>query len=176
MKRAMMFFCTTVVFATLGYGGDTMLTKGTEAPSFKLATAEGKPVKLDDFRDKKFVVLVFYPGDETPVCTQQLCELRDDYSSFEKCDAVVFGINPGSAKSHTKFSDKHQFQFPLLVDPKGSVAALYGAKGAIMNKRMVYIVDKSGKVIFAERGKPPVADILAAIPCGSEDRQVVPEE
>ena len=172
MNRGINFLCTAMLFlsTSLVYGGDTMLAKGTEAPLFELKTAEGKLVKLEKFRGLKYVVLVFYPGDETPVCTKQLCELRDDYSSFEKCDAVVFGMNPGSAKSHTKFSEKHQFQFPLLVDEKGAVAARYGAKGTLMNKRTVYVVDKEGKIVFAERGKPPVADILAAIPCDSDNR------
>jgi len=173
MKRSGILFCIAALFAVLAYGGDAMLEIGASAPEFKLKTAEGTVVTLGEFKDKKFVVLVFYPGDETPGCTKQLCELRDDYSSFEKCGAAVFGVNPGSEESHTRFIQKHGFQFTLLVDEKSAVAAKYGAKGAIMNKRTVYVVDKKGKIVFAERGKPAVADILAAIPCSGTDK---PEE
>jgi thioredoxin-dependent peroxiredoxin len=170
MKRSGILFCIAALSAVFAYGGDAMLEIGASAPEFKLKTAEGTVVTLGEFKEKKFVVLVFYPGDETPVCTKQLCELRDDYSSFKSCDAVIFGVNPGSEKSHTKFIKKNGFQFPLLVDVKSAVAAQYGAKGAIMNKRTVYVVGKDGKIIFAERGKPPVADILAAIPCNGADK------
>ncbi len=173
MRRSGILFCIAALFAVFAYGGGTMLEIGAGAPEFKLKTAEGTVVTLGEFKEKKFVVLVFYPGDETPVCTKQLCELRDDYSLFEQCDAVVFGVNPGSEKSHTKFIEKHGFQFPLLVDVKSAVAEQYGAKGAFMNKRTVYVVDKEGKIIFAERGKPAVAVILEAIPCSGADK---PEE
>jgi thioredoxin-dependent peroxiredoxin len=169
---------TTILFLLilLSYGGDKMLKIGTEAPQFELKAADGTVFKLSDYTKKKFVVLIFYPGDETPVCTQQLCEIRDDYSSFQKRNAVVFGINPGSDKSHTKFSEKHSFQFPLLIDEKKAVAKLYAAKGAVMNKRTVYVVDKEGNILFAKRGKPPVADILAAIPTDSHTKENKPVE
>ena len=163
--KHLLYLCYSVMIAAVTcFGGDSMLVKGATAPQFELKTADGVAVKLSDFRDKKFVVLIFYPGDETPVCTRQLCEIRDDYSSFEKRGAVVFGVNPGSDKSHNKFSRKNGFQFPLLVDVKSSVAERYLAKGAVMNKRTVYVVGKDGTIVFARRGKPPVAEILAAIP------------
>jgi peroxiredoxin Q/BCP len=169
--KDLLFACSAVVlFAVVCYGGDTMLVKGDNAPLFELKSAEGTLVKLADFKGKKFVVLIFYPGDETPRCTKQLCEIRDDYTSFEKQGAVVFGVNPASEKSHAKFIKKNNFQFPLLVDEKGAVAALYGARGAMLNKRTVYVIGKNGKIIFAERGKPPVADILAAIPNGGVEK------
>jgi peroxiredoxin Q/BCP len=160
--------------AAMSFGGDTMLVKGAEAPPFELKSGEGAVVKLSDYRGKSYVVLVFYPGDETPVCTKQLCEIRDDYTSFEKRGAVVFGINPASDASHKKFAGKHKFQFPLLIDDKNAVAAAYGAKGAIMNKRTVYVIDKAGKVLYARRGKPPVAEILAAIPGQQSDSAAAP--
>lgn len=146
------------------FGGDTMLTVGTSAPPFELKSTDGTVYKLGDYLEKRFVVLIFYPGDETPGCTKQLCEIRDDYASFEKRGAVVFGVNPASGASHEKFTDKHKFQFQLLIDEKSAVAAAYGAKAPVMNKRTVYVIDRAGKVIFAQRGKPPVAEILAAIP------------
>jgi peroxiredoxin Q/BCP len=156
-----LLICTLVAFS---FGGDTMLKIGDNAPEFSLLTQDNQKVGLSDFKGKNYVVLVFYPGDETPVCTKQLCEIRDDYSAFEKRDAVVLGINPGTEKSHKKFADKHQFQFPLLIDNKSVIADLYKAKGLVMNSRTVYVVNKEGKISFAQRGKPPVSEILASIP------------
>jgi thioredoxin-dependent peroxiredoxin len=164
MMKTASAFLAVVCCAVFCVGGDSMLTVGTVAPAFELKDAGGTLYKLADFSNRKFVVLIFYPGDETPVCTKQLCEIRDDYTSFEKRDAVVFGVNPASGASHNKFAEKNKLQFPLLIDEKNSVAASYGTKAAIMNKRTVYVIDKAGKVIFAQRGKPSVAEILAAIP------------
>lgn len=166
MKTNMAGVALLLLFAIVADGRSEMLEKGTVAPLFELATAEGKVVKLEEYRDAKYVVLVFYPGDMTPGCTKQLCEIRDDYSGFEQCDAVVFGVNGGSEESHTKFSEKYGFQFPLLLDKQNAIAELYGARGAIMNKRTVYVIDKSGEVLFARRGKPTPKEILAAVPCG----------
>lgn len=142
----------------------TMLAVGTNAPDFTLATHTGDTVQLADFSQKNYVVLIFYPGDATPGCTKQLCEIRDDYSQFTRRGAVVFGVNPASGKSHTSFADKHRFQFPLLIDNKSTVAGKYGAKGTLMTKRTVYVISPEGKIIFAQRGKPPVKDIIAVIP------------
>jgi len=152
------------VLVMTSFGGDLMLKIGSDAPLFSLLSHDSTQVQLVDFKGKSNVVLIFYPGDETPVCTKQLCEIRDDYSSFEGKNAVVFGINPGSQKSHQKFIQKHSFQFPLLIDTKGEVAKAYEAKGSLMNKRTVYVISKEGKIVYAKRGKPPVSEILAAIP------------
>lgn len=151
--------------ATICLGGsDNMLDTGTEAPDFALFAQDGSKVSLSEYKGKNSVVLIFYPGDQTPVCTKQLCEIRDDYSQFQKKGAVVFGINPGSEKSHQKFAIKNNFQFQLLIDEKGSVAEKYKAKGKLMNQRTVYVIDIDGKVIYAKRGKPPVSEILESLP------------
>ena len=149
---------------TFGKGEDSMLAVGAAAPEFSLRSHTGQQVELSSLRKTSYVVLIFYPGDETPVCTQQLCEIRDDYSRFKTKGAAVLGINPGSKKSHEKFATKHGFQYPLLIDEKGDVAAAYGAKGLLGPKRTVYVIDKEGRIIFAQRGKPPVSEILAALP------------
>lgn len=162
MKTIAVLFIFVICCFTHSTGGDDMLAKGTAAPLFELKDSNGKLFRLVDYRDNKSVVLVFYPGDATPVCTKQLCEIRDDYSSFERQGAVAFGINPASAESHGKFSAKHDFGFPLLIDERGAVAAAYGAKGPVSNKRTVYVIDKAGRIAFARRGTPSVADILAA--------------
>jgi peroxiredoxin Q/BCP len=155
-----LLFLSTATFSF----GDDMLSIGSPAPEFSLPGHDNDTVSLSSFKGKNYVVLIFYPGDETPVCTQQLCEIRNDYSQFEQRGAVVFGVNPASEKSHQKFVQKHSFQFKLLIDSKGAVAKLYSAKGALMNQRTVYVIDKEGKIVFAKRGKPPVSEILSSIP------------
>jgi peroxiredoxin Q/BCP len=164
MNRTITALLTLFCCAVFCAGGDTMLVVGTVAPLFELKSADGTLYRLADYAGKSYVVLIFYPGDETPVCTKQLCEIRDEYAAFGSRNAVVFGVNPAAAASHQKFSGKHGLQFPLLIDEKNTVAAAYGTKAPVMNKRTVYVIDKEGKVIFAQRGKPPVSEILSSIP------------
>src|SRR5665811_2074116 len=84
--------CTSLLFAK----GDTMmLEKGVVAPDFSLVSSDGDTVRLGDFKGKNYVVLIFYPGDETPGCTKQLCAVRDDYAGFKAKNLKVFGVNPG---------------------------------------------------------------------------------
>lgn len=169
MRLLLVALSFLVVTTFCSYGGNDMLKVGSEAPQFVLAAENGDTVRLADFREKNPVVLIFYPGDETPGCTKQLCAVRDDYSRFEKRGVKVFGVNPGSGKSHEKFIQKHNFQFQLLVDEKKTVTEAYGAKGALMTKRTVYAVDKAGKIIFARRGMPSVKEILASIPAAEKE-------
>ena len=153
--------CTaSLLFAT----EDSMLLKpGSIAPDFTLASSKGDSVTLSHFAGQHAVVLIFYPGDQTPGCTAQLCAIRDDYAQFEAKNAKVFGINPGSLASHRKFIEKQRYQFPLLVDEKKLVAKQYGCDG-LMVKRTVYVIDAAGKIIFAKRGRPANEEILKAIP------------
>ena len=109
----------------------------------------------------KNVVLVFYPADETTLCTKQLCEFRDHWALAQSKDAVVLGINPAKEAKHARFCAKHGFPFPLLADPGQRVGALYRAKGFIV-KRTVYLVGKSGKIRYARRGKPGPEEVLGA--------------
>lgn len=149
----------------------TMLKTGTKAPEFKLKDENGNTVQLKDFKGKKNVVLIFYPGDDTPGCKKQLCAVRDDYSKFDKEDVVVFGINPQGAKSHKKFIEKYNFPFPLLVDKDKKVVKKYGAKGTLFTKRTVYGIDKEGKIVFAKRGMPENEEILKALRKDHEERE-----
>ena len=135
---------------------------GEKAPGFTLLGSGGKSYSLSDYAGKP-VVLVFYPGDQTPGCTRQLCAIRDDYSQFEAHDAVVFGINPQDQKSHKSFALKQHYQFPLLVDKQGQTVKAYGCKGPIMTTRTVYVIDKSGKIVLAQRGMPGTSELLKAI-------------
>ncbi|HMD67661.1 MAG TPA: redoxin domain-containing protein, partial [Chitinivibrionales bacterium] len=94
-----------VVFAagTTANVGAAMLDIGKTAPDFTLVSDKGDTVRLSDFRGNNYVVLIFYPGDQTPGCTKQLCAIRDDYAEFGKKGAVVFGVNPADAESHAQF-------------------------------------------------------------------------
>ncbi len=142
--------------------GPSPVEVGTEAPLFVVKDQEGTTVTLKDFRGKKNVVLVFYPGDQTPGCTKQLCAIRDDFEDFKAADTVVYGVNPADAQSHKAFIEKQKYPFPLLVDEKSEVAKAYNTKGLLFTKRTVYGIDKEGKIVFAQRGMPANADILAA--------------
>jgi len=98
------------------------------------------------------VVLVFYPGDDTPVCTKQLNSYNDDLAQFEALDAQVLGISAQGLESHEKFSGKHGFKFPLLADTDKKVAGLYGTLGPIgFPRRSVFIIDGTGVVRYAHR-------------------------
>ncbi len=154
--------CIILVMNALTCGEDNMLPIGSAAPDFSLVSDKGDSVHLADFQGKKNVVLIFYPGDQTPGCTKQLCAIRDDYSQFEKKNTVVFGVNPANRESHKRFVEKQGYQFPLLVDEGRKVATLYGAKGLIV-KRTVVVIDTKGKIAYYKQGMPPNSEILAAI-------------
>ncbi len=141
------------------------LPVGSAAPPFLLPDEDGNVFALNLNRNK-VVMLVFYPADDTPVCTQQLCALRDDLSRLKEHNVFPVGINPGNAQSHKKFKTKHGYQFPLLVDASKRVAKLYHCAGPIV-KRTVYVVGRDGKIKFAKRGNPGVDEILAAVPAES---------
>ena len=124
---------------------------GDKAPAFALASTGGGTVSLDDFAGKP-VVLVFYPGDDTPVCTKQLNSYNNDVDQFESLDAQVLGISAQSVESHERFAGKHGFKFPLLADPDKAVAGLYGTLGPLgFPRRSVFIVDGAGIVRYAHR-------------------------
>lgn len=138
------------------------LPVGSDAPPFILPDENGDVFILNQQRHH-YVVIIFYPGDDTSICTQQLCELRDNWERVQARDAVVVGINPADAASHGAFRKKHSYPFPLLVDSGKRVARMYNA-GGLAVRRTVYVVGKDGKILFARCGKPSVDEILAAIP------------
>ena len=128
---------------------------GDTAPPFTLpGTPPGGGVKdysLADFAGKP-VVLAFYPGDDTSVCTKQLNDYNDGLESFNELDAQVLGISPQDLDSHERFSSKYGFRFPLLADTDKAVARLYGTLGPIgFPRRSVFIVDGGGTVRYAHR-------------------------
>jgi len=140
------------------------LKVGDKAPEFALLNSMGDTVRLSDYAGKNYVVLIFYPGDETPGCTKQLCAVRDDFADFEAKQVKVFGINPADTASHRKFAEHHGFPFPLLVDPHHETAKAYGCEGLLFVKRTVFVIDPSGVIVYLKQGMPPDAEILQAIP------------
>jgi thioredoxin-dependent peroxiredoxin len=136
------------------------LPVGTAAPDFTLPDQSGQPVALGSLLGKN-VVLIFYPGDETPVCRKQLCEFRDSWTAVSGKNTVVFGINPQDAKSHTNFQQNQKLPFPLLVDKGQKVGALYLTSGLFV-RRTVYLIGPDGKIRFSRRGKPVPSEVLAS--------------
>jgi peroxiredoxin Q/BCP len=131
-----------------------MLREGTTAPEFTLAADGGAEVTLSDYRGEQ-VVLYFYPKDDTPGCTTEACNFRDDYSEILAAGAVVLGVSPDSVQSHDKFKNKFELPFPLLSDPDHEIAELYGAWGEkkMFGKtymgiiRSTFVIDRQGKIV-----------------------------
>jgi peroxiredoxin Q/BCP len=134
------------------------LPVGSAAPDFTANDEHGRPVTLSRLRGHN-VVLVFYPGDDTPTCTKQLCEFRDRWSDAQSRNALVFGVNPASASSHERFRGKYTLPFPILIDQGRRIASLYNCNSLII-RRTVYLIGPDGSIRYAVRGKPQVEDVL----------------
>ncbi len=117
---------------------------GELAPDFELPGTDG-PFKLSEHRGER-VVLLFYPGDNTPVCTRQFCSYRDRAEDFAALDATVVGISSQDLDSHKGFIEKHHLNVPLLADVDGTVAHAYSASGRLGTKRAVIVIDEHGIV------------------------------
>lgn len=142
-----------------------LIDVGVEAPDFSLKADDGEEFRLSDLRGHMRAMLVFYPKDFTPGCTDQLIQVRKNIRHLREVAIEPFGVNSGDAESHRAFREAHALNFPLLVDEKSEVATLYGAikdDGASI-QRSVVIVGKDGNVIFAEQGAPPWQRILSAM-------------
>lgn len=127
------------------------LKVGDTAPGFTLTSNTGEQVSLGDFAGRP-VVVVFYPGDDTAVCTKQLTSYNDDLSQFEALDAQIVAISAQGLDSKQAFATKHGFRFPLLADTDKKVAAAYGTLGpAGFPRRSVFVVDATGTVRYAHR-------------------------
>ena len=120
---------------------------GDAAPDFTLPDGNGDRWRLSDHRGK-VAVLLFYPGDETPICTRQMCSVRDRWEDYSNTGAEVVGISTDSVESHNKFAGHHQLPLRLLSDAKGEVAKLYGAQSLIPGKvaRSVFVIDSTGVI------------------------------
>lgn len=124
---------------------------GDPAPDFTLAATGGEAVTLSSLRGQP-VVLVFYPGDHTPVCTMQLKSYNDDLDDFSDVGARILGVSPQDVASHEGFAAKHGFSFPLLADEDKHVGAAYGVLGPLgFYRRSVFVVDGEGIIRYAHR-------------------------
>ena len=124
---------------------------GDRAPDFTLPGTNGTTYSLSDFLGKP-VVLVFYPGDDSPVCTKQLNAYNNGLDEFAALDAQIVGISAQDVSSHDAFSNKYGFEFPLLADVDKTVAAAYGTLGPIgFPRRSTFIIDKDGIIRYAHR-------------------------
>ena len=136
---------------TRKHGATVSVGVGDKAPDFTLPGTGGATYSLDDFLGKP-IVLIFYPGDDTPVCTKQLNSYNDGLDQFEKLDAQIVGISAQSVDSHESFAGKHGLAFPLLADTDKTVAGEYGTLGPLgFPRRSVFIIDRGGTIRYAHR-------------------------
>ena len=149
------------------------LSAGIPAPDFELLDDTNTPRKLSDFRGKN-VILYFYPEDDTPGCTKEACNFRDDYSAYEKAGVVILGVSPDTVSSHVKFKKKFQLPFPLLADVGHKVCDMYGTWGPkkFMGKeyegvlRTTFLIDENGnivKVFESVRPSEHSTEVLSAL-------------
>jgi len=143
----------------------SLIEVGAEAPDFVLKNDEGQDFRLSDLRGQLRAMLVFYPKDFTPGCTDQLIQVRKHIDHLRAAAIEPIGVNPGDAESHKAFRKEHALNFDLLVDEDAGVANAYGAirSGGTGIQRSVVVVGKDGRVIFAEEGAPPWQRILSAM-------------
>ena len=122
------------------------IQEGQIAPEFSATDEQGRTINLTDFRGKKNVVLYFYPKDDTPGCTIEACNFRDDYSKFQAADAQILGVSFDDAASHQAFKTKFKLPFPLLVDSEKKIAEAYEVQGDKYPNRDTIVIDKEGKI------------------------------
>lgn len=137
----------------------TTLEKGQKAPLFTLKNEKGESVALKDFKGQK-VAIYFYPADDTPGCTKQSCNLRDNYKELKKQKVAILGISPDDETSHTEFIKKYKLPFPLLADPKHKAIDKYGVWGEknlygnkfMGLKRTTFLINEEGTIHHIIKG------------------------
>jgi peroxiredoxin Q/BCP len=150
----------------------TILKEGEKAPAFTAKDQNGERIALADYKGKK-VVLYFYPEDDTPTCTVQACNLRDNYSLLKKQGFSVIGVSPNDEKSHKKFEAKFALPFPLAADPDHQIIDKYGVWGEkqlygrkyIGLHRTTFLIDENGvirKIFLKPRSKQHAEEIVKA--------------
>jgi peroxiredoxin Q/BCP len=147
LRRIFGIFIPALVIASAAQAAS--LAVGQPAPGFTLPDQQGLAHSLSEWRGK-WLVLYFYPKDDTPGCTTEACAFRDDWATLQSLGAQVVGVSVDSSDSHAKFAEKYHLPFPLLADPKGEVAYKYGA---VLNlavvkfaKRHTFLIDPQGKL------------------------------
>ena len=149
------------------------ISTGIQAPDFILPDENNTLRRLSDFRGRA-VILYFYPKDDTPGCTTEACNFRDDYSAYSEADVIILGVSPDSPQSHAKFKAKYGLPFPLLADEEHKVCGLYGAWGLkkTMGRetegvlRTTFLIDASGRIARVFENVRPAehsAEVLDAV-------------
>ncbi|NOX67971.1 MAG: peroxiredoxin [Gammaproteobacteria bacterium] len=150
MKQFIYAMAVTFLLAGVGPAvlADDIVT-GEAAPDFELPDQNGDMHSLEDYRDE-WVALYFYPKDDTPGCTTEACEFRDDIFKFRRMGAQVLGVSLDDEASHKEFAEKYGLPFPLLADPEGTTADAYGVKtrwlGISVAKRQTFLIDPQGRI------------------------------
>ena len=148
------------------------LNTGDTAPDFQAKNQDGKNISLKEFQGKK-VILYFYPKDDTPGCTAEACNLRDNYSDLIKHGFEVIGISPDSEQSHTKFKSKYSLPFNLVADPKKTILKAYGAWG----KKKMYGKEYEGVLrttyVISEEGK--IEKVITKVDTKNHSQQILEE-
>jgi thioredoxin-dependent peroxiredoxin len=148
---------------------DGLLAVGTPAPEFAMTAHDGRPVDLAKLRGS-YVVLYFYPKDDTSGCTKEACDFRDSWVRLQALGVVVLGVSTQDAASHTAFAEKYHLPFPLLPDAGGALAARYHVPTTIgLAHRVTYLIDKDGTIKHVWPKVTPVghaAEILAQVQPG----------
>ena len=143
---------------------EELLPVGAEAPNFEAQTTDGGRISLGQFRGSKSVLLMFYPKDDTPGCTRQMCTARDEGREYEEAGVRRFGVNPGGFESHRKFADKYMLDFPLIIDQDAEIASAYGVlkeSGGVA--RATFLIDPDGRIAFAAAGAHGADEVLGAL-------------
>jgi peroxiredoxin Q/BCP len=135
-----------------------MITIGDIAPEFELPDANGRIVRLSDFKSRRIVVLYFYPKDFTPGCTVEACGFRDNFTDFVASGAVVIGVSEDDQATHAAFKERHDLPFTLVSDRGGELAKRYGVKKTlgVIPGRTTFVIDKEGVVqhVFSSQLRP----------------------
>lgn len=121
-----------------------VLTLHAEAPDFCLPADDGRTYRLSEYRGRSAVLLFFYPGDFTPVCTAEVTAFRDDYDHFREQGIILFGISSDPVERHHRFAEECRIPFRLLSDASMEVSRLYGARGLLGTRRAYYYIDREG--------------------------------
>ncbi len=157
-----------LAFTSIGMANDQPAV-GSPAPEFELADQDGQLHSLEDYRNQ-WVVLYFYPKDETPGCTTEACEFRDSIFEFRELNAQILGVSLDDVESHKAFAENHGLPFPLLADVEGDISSAYGVKtrmfGMTVAKRQTFIIGPDGNIArHYEKVSPDEhsAEVLAAL-------------
>jgi peroxiredoxin Q/BCP len=152
MRSAKAYYPSLILFfliSTLPAAAE-QLGAGDPAPDSELLDQSGDIHTLEDYRDQ-WVVLYFYPKDDTPDCTTEACEFRDNIFAFKERNCQILGVSLDDEESHKEFAEKYSLPFPLLADTEGDAALAYGVKskmfGMTIAKRQTYIIDPDGNIV-----------------------------